>query len=82
MARPKELLFKGGHDAQGRPLRWFAGVPARTLREADIAALDDATLANITGGDKPVYVDPDKKEEPPEDEAPPKDEALKSSKKK
>lgn len=63
MARPKRLKYLG---AKG-PRRGdsFGGVPARDLTEEDMAALDDATVANIMGypdnGLGPLYVDPEGK---------------------
>jgi hypothetical protein len=56
--RPDRLFFAGEYDAQGRPLEFFAAVPARDLDEADIAALTDGQLADITGapeGRRPLY---------------------------
>lgn len=35
---------------------YFAAVPTRDLAAADIARLTDAQYADITGGDKPLYV--------------------------
>lgn len=41
-SRPERLTYTG----TGR--EWFPGVPVRDLEAADIAALDDATIAEIT----------------------------------
>lgn len=65
MARPKALKFTGKGDPNGY---FFPGVPARDLTEADIAQLDDETLKQITGGDKPLYVAPKPKAEPKREE--------------
>lgn len=63
MARPKALRFAGKNDPNGYH---FAGVPARDLTAADIANLSDAQLADITGGDTPLYVPIEKDEPQPE----------------
>jgi hypothetical protein len=65
MARPTALTFNGemipitwdesGEAIAFGPDRFFSGVPARDLDEEDIARLDDATLASITGGETPLY---------------------------
>jgi bacteriocin-like protein len=68
MARPTRLTYQGtiedvydedstiiGHA----PDRFFTGVPARDLAAEDIAQLSDEELAQITGGDDPLYADPD-----------------------
>lgn len=77
--KPKRLFYTGGHDAEGRPLEWFAagvrgeGIPARDLDEADIAQLSDETIALITsaraGGAKPLYQVTEPRSR--DDEAPP-----------
>lgn len=64
MKRPERLKFKGGTDASGQPVRFFAAVPARDLGALDIAALTDEQIKDITGGDDPLYVDPDAERKP------------------
>jgi len=67
MSKPTRLRYTGKMIDRGDgikvPDRFYMGVPARHLDEADIAALDAATLKNIMGGDDPLYVDPDAEEE-------------------
>ena len=63
MSKPTRLHYTGRLIDRGdgikAPDRYFMGVPARNLDEADIALLDAATLKNIMGGEHPLYVDPD-----------------------
>jgi len=57
--RPGTLYFKGKKGPDGRPLEYFAGVPARTLHGRDIARLTDEQIAEITApgpSGKALYV--------------------------
>lgn len=53
--RAKALHFVGQRDHDGRPLEYFAFVPARDLDEAEIASLTDEQYDAITGGASPLY---------------------------
>lgn len=62
MKRAEKLYFKGKKGPDGQPLEYFAGVPARTLEEGDIARLGDEQYKEITGvgpGGKRLYVPKD-----------------------
>lgn len=55
MARASKLHFVGQRDQDGRPLEYFAFVPARDLDEAEIASLTDEQYDAMTGGENPLY---------------------------
>ena len=55
MARASKLHFVGQRDHDGRPLEYFAFVPARDLDEGDIASLTDEQYDAMTGGASPLY---------------------------
>lgn len=58
MSRVKALKFVGEYDDfDGKPLRFFPGIPARDLDEFDIANLTDEQYATVTG-ENPLYVAP------------------------
>lgn len=63
MQRAHALKFKGKYDEAGKPDRYFPGIPARDLDEADIARLSNAEYADAIGGDKPLYAEVKKAEE-------------------
>lgn len=78
MAKPTRLRYTGhvrkitdddGNVVAVEADRFFAGVPARNLDEADIAQLDAATLKTIMGGSNPLYVDDSPEAEPAKAEA-------------
>lgn len=54
--RATSLKFVGQRDHDGRPLEYFAFVPARDLDGGDIASLTDEQYEAITGGETPLYV--------------------------
>lgn len=60
--RPKALKFTGMYRDFGNgkiePDRFFNGIPARDLDEADIAELTDDQLKDAMGGRDPLYVEP------------------------
>lgn len=71
-ARPKALKYRGkmleakdldGNVVMRGPDRFYTGIPARDLDEADIAQLSDEQLKNAMGGDDPLYVEPKAKVE-------------------
>jgi hypothetical protein len=39
--------YTGAHDAAGRPLEFFSGIPARDLTEQDVAGLSDDDYALV-----------------------------------
>lgn len=43
--------FTGERSADGRPLRFFTGIPARDLAQRDIDRLDDDQYAAVEGSD-------------------------------
>jgi len=55
--RATRLHFVGPRDHDGRPLEFFAFVPARDLDEGEIASLTDEQYAAMTEGDAPLYVE-------------------------
>lgn len=78
MAKPTRLRFVGAitetKDADGNvvrrePDRWYEGVPARDLEEADLVDLDAAQIKVLTGpqagGGPPLYVDDSPKADKP-----------------
>jgi hypothetical protein len=72
MKRPERLLFKGKKGADGRPVAYYPGVPARNLEAADIARLSDEQIKDITAGEAPMYVAPEPKAPPKPKTAPKK----------
>jgi hypothetical protein len=77
MAKPTALKFTGrmietrndkGDVIRREPERFYQGVPARNLDEADIAALDARRLKEIMApqadGSKPLYEDASPEPEP------------------
>src|SRR5437016_7764481 len=72
MAKPTRLKYQGEvreiKDDKGdviglEPDRFYAGVPARDLDEADLAELSSDEVKHLTSGDDPLYVDPDAERE-------------------
>lgn len=55
MARASKLHFVGQRDQDGRPLEYFAFVPARDLEEDEIASLTDDQYEAMIGGETPLY---------------------------
>lgn len=47
MTRRAPWVFTGERDGAGQPVEWFAGIPARDLTAADVAALSDAEYATV-----------------------------------
>jgi hypothetical protein len=47
MTRKHPWAFTGQRDANGEPAEWHAGIPARDLAEADVAALSDEEYAVV-----------------------------------
>jgi hypothetical protein len=43
--------FTGERSADGRPLRFFTGIPARDLAERDVTLLDDEQYATVEASD-------------------------------
>ena len=59
MTEDVALKWAGNYDAQGRPVAFFAGVPARDLTAAEVAALPKDQAAEIvTSG---LYTKPERK---------------------
>lgn len=64
-----KLVYKGKPVPPGeQPDRWFNGVPARDIDATEFATfgIDAAVIANITGGDDPLYVVETRKPEKPD----------------
>jgi hypothetical protein len=55
--------FTGERAADGRPLRFFTGIPARDLTERDIDRLDDDQYATVVASDLYERVDPPKRDQ-------------------
>lgn len=54
--------FTGERTADGRPLRFFHGIPARDLTQRDIDQLDDDQYATVDASDLYEKTDPPKAE--------------------
>jgi hypothetical protein len=69
MARPTKLKYVGrtepvfdekGKQTGEKPIDFYNGVPARDLKEEDLALLSDEDIKLIQSGENPLYVDPEK----------------------
>jgi hypothetical protein len=69
MARPTKLKYVGrtepifdekGKQVGEQPAEFHNGVPARDLKEEDLALLSDDDIKLIQSGENPLYVDPEK----------------------
>lgn len=69
MARPTKLKYVGrtepifdekGKQTGEKPVDFHNGVPARDLKEEDLALLSDEDIKLIQSGENPIYVDPEK----------------------
>jgi hypothetical protein len=69
MARPTKLKYVGrtepifdekGKQTGEKPVDFHNGVPARDLKEEDLALLSDDDIKLIQSGENPLYVDPEK----------------------
>lgn len=43
--RPTRLIWAGARTADGRPIEWYADIPARDLSEAETAMLTEEQMA-------------------------------------